>query len=176
MADIQTSSESGRRRGGQRGKKLSTRVDMTPMVDLGFLLITFFMLTTTMAKSRSLLLVMPADGPSTPVSASKSMTLLVHGDNGISWYDGQGDDPANPPELHASSFAASGGIGDIIRAKRQKVAQAHGDPEKLVVLIKAAADASYGGVVEALDEMKINRVSRYALVDITPGEQVLLGR
>lgn len=175
MAEINTQAGSGRQRGGRRSKKLSTRVDMTPMVDLGFLLITFFMLTTTMSKPRSLSLIMPADGPPMPVGASKSLTLLVGANNTISWYDGQGQDPAAPQEVHPSSFSPTSGIGEVIRAKQQKMAQLYGDAGQLVVSIKASSGAQYRNVVDALDEMKINRVARFALVDISAVEGGMIG-
>ncbi|MRG46808.1 biopolymer transporter ExbD [Chitinophaga sp. SYP-B3965] len=155
--------------------KRSTRVDMTPMVDLGFLLITFFMLTTTMSKPKVLNLIMPADGEGIPVGESKALTLLIQNNNVISWYDGQGDDPEHPPVIHHSSFSPANGIGDVIRAKQKKVAAAFGDADDLVILIKATKESSYRNMVDALDEMKINRVARYAMVDITPQEVNMLG-
>lgn len=175
MAEMTTQNETGRQRGGRRSKKLSTRVDMTPMVDLGFLLITFFMLTTVLSKPQAMPLVMPAEGPPIPVGESKALTLLIHNNNEISWYDGQGQDPHQPPVIHSSNFSANSGIGEVIRAKQLKVAQSAGDADDLVVMIKAAKSAHYRSVVDALDEMKINRVARYALVDITPEEVKMLG-
>lgn len=175
MAEMISSPQKGARK-SRRGTKRSTRVDMTPMVDLGFLLITFFMLTTSLMEPKALPLIMPADGPHTAVAVSKSMTLLVRADRTVAWYEGTGDDPANMPVLQQSSFAASGGIGEVIRARQRAVAAKWGDPEELIVLIKAENGASYGNVVDALDEMKINRVARYALADITPQEEQLLRR
>lgn len=175
MAEMNTGNDQGHQRGGHRSKKLSTRVDMTPMVDLGFLLITFFMLTTTMAKPKVLNLIMPADGEGIPVKASKSLTLLVQENNVISWYDGQGDDPNEPPKIYNSNFSPTNGIGEVIRAKQKKVAAAFGDPDELVIMIKATKGANYRNMVDALDEMKINRVARYALVDITDEEVNMLG-
>lgn len=172
MAEIISSPQKGPRRCAKR----STRVDMTPMVDLGFLLITFFMLTTTLMEPKALPLVMPADGPHTAVAASKSMTLLVRADRTVSWYEGTGDDPAGLPQVRHRTFAAAGGIGEVIRARQRAVAARWGDSEELGVIIKAENGASYGNVVDALDEMKINRVARYALADITPQEEQLLRR
>lgn len=174
MAEMNTGNDQSHKRGGHRSKKLSTRVDMTPMVDLGFLLITFFMLTTTMAKPKVLNLIMPADGEGIPVGESKALTLLVEENNVISWYDGQGDDPLHPPVVHQSNFSPANGIGEVIRAKQKKVAAAFGDADDLVIMIKARNEASYRNMVDALDEMKINRVARYALVDITAEEVRLL--
>lgn len=172
MAEMNTG---GEQRSGHRSKKLSTRVDMTPMVDLGFLLITFFMLTTTMAKPKVLNLIMPADGEGIPVKASKALTLIVQENNTVSWYDGQGNDPNEPPVIYHSNFSPANGIGEVIRAKQKKVAAAFGDADELVIMIKATKGANYRNMVDALDEMKINRVARYALVDITEEEVNMLG-
>ncbi|WP_109695183.1 ExbD/TolR family protein [Chitinophaga deserti] len=174
MAEMISSQQSGIRKGRRHGAKHSTRVDMTPMVDLGFLLITFFMLTTTLTEPKALPLIMPADGEPVAVAVSKSMTLLVRCNRTVSWYEGLGDDPAAPPDIRHSTFSASDGIGNVIRARQRAVAAKYGDPEELIVLIKAEKGASYGNVVDALDEMKINRVARYSLADITPQEEKLL--
>lgn len=173
MAEMIPSPQKGK---GRRATKRSTRVDMTSMVDLGFLLITFFMLTTSLAEPKALPLIMPADGDHTPVPESKSITLVVRSNRTVSWYEGTGDDPAKPPRLQHSTFSAKNGIGDVIRSRQRAVAARWGDPEALIVLIKAENGASYGNVVDALDEMKINRVARYSLADITPLEEKLLQR
>lgn len=174
MAEMNTSPESGRGRGGRRSKKLSTRVDMTPMVDLGFLLITFFMLTTTMAKPKALPLIMPADGESTPVPESKSLTLLVENNNSVAWYEGLVMEDGQQVKLNRSNFSVQTGIGNVIRDKQRRVAKAYGSADALVVMIKVAEGGSYRNMVDALDEMKINRVARYAVVDITEEETKML--
>ncbi|MGN6509719.1 MAG: ExbD/TolR family protein [Chitinophaga sp.] len=173
MAEMNASPDSGSQRGGMRSKKLSTRVDMTPMVDLGFLLITFFMLTTTMSKPKALPLVMPADGESTAVAESKSLTLLVDKHNSVAWYEGLQPDMEGKP-LSRSNFSFETGIGNVIRDKQRRVAQAYGDADELVVMIKVADGGSYRNMVDALDEMKINRVARYAVVNITDEEEKML--
>ncbi len=170
---MNASPDNGRRRGGMRSKKLSTRVDMTPMVDLGFLLITFFMLTTTMSKPKALPLVMPADGDPAAVAESKSLTLLVDGNNRVAWYEGLQPDAQGGP-LRRSDFSFENGIGNVIRDKQRRVAQAYGDADELVVMIKVADGGSYRNMVDALDEMKINRVARYAVVNITDEEEKML--
>lgn len=172
MAEMNTSPESGR--GGRCSKKLSTRVDMTPMVDLGFLLITFFMLTTTMAKPKALPLIMPADGEYTPVPESKSLTLLVENNNSVAWYEGLIMQDGQQVKLNRSNFSVQTGIGNVIRDKQRRVARAYGSADALVVMIKVAEGGSYRNMVDALDEMKINRVARYAVVDITEEETKML--
>jgi biopolymer transport protein ExbD len=170
MAEINTAA-SGRNRGNTRRKIHSTRVDMTPMVDLGFLLITFFMLTTALSRPKTMDLVMPrSDGDSMELAGTKALTIMLGRDNRIAYYEGMGNDPSQPPQVKYTGFASHNGIGDVIRAKRRQVLQAFGKNE-LMVLIKADDKANYKNVVDIMDEMLINDVDRYAMVDITPAEE-----
>lgn len=171
MAEINTATTPGRDRGGVHRKIHSTRVDMTPMVDLGFLLITFFMLATTMAQPKTMDMVMPrADGDSMKLKDTKALTLMLGSNNRIAWYEGIGNDPSHPPSVKYTTFASRNGVGDIIRAKRKQVMEIYGNNE-LMVLIKADVTANYKNIVDIMDEMLINNVDRYAVVDLTPSEQ-----
>ncbi|MBC9912772.1 ExbD/TolR family protein [Chitinophaga varians] len=178
MAEMDTSSSGGgKKHGGTKSKKQSTRVDMTPMVDLGFLLITFFMLTTTMSKPKTMDLIMPKDTKDekeqNKVKESTALTILLGKDNRVYYYEGLAQDPnasANPDFFKATSFANKGGIRDEIIKKRDEVSKtrnAKGEPEDVVVIIKADDDATYANFVDILDEMAINRIQRYATVDIS---------
>ncbi|MGX5820844.1 ExbD/TolR family protein [Chitinophaga lutea] len=172
-----SSSGGGKKHQGTKSKKLSTRVDMTPMVDLGFLLITFFMLTTTMAKPKTMDLIMPKDTEKeeeqNKVKESTALTILLGKKDQVYYYEGLAQDPnasSNPDFFKATTFANTGGIRDIIIKKRDEVAQlrnAKGQPEDVVVIIKADDGATYANFVDLLDEMAINRIQRYATVDIT---------
>ncbi|QEH40716.1 biopolymer transporter ExbD [Chitinophaga sp. XS-30] len=178
MAEMDTSSSGGgKKHQGTKSKKLSTRVDMTPMVDLGFLLITFFMLTTTMSKPKTMDLIMPKDTEKeeeqNKVKESTALTILLGKKDQVYYYEGLAQDPnasSNPDFFKASSFANTGGIRDIIIKKRDEVAQLRnfkGEPEDVVVIIKADDGATYKNFVDLLDEMAINRIQRYATVDIS---------
>ncbi|RAJ10850.1 biopolymer transport protein ExbD [Chitinophaga skermanii] len=178
MAEMDTSSSGGgKKHGGTKSKKQSTRVDMTPMVDLGFLLITFFMLTTTMSKPKTMDLIMPKDtenqAEQTKVKESTALTILLGKDHRVYYYEGLAQDPnasADPNFFKATSFANKGGIRDVIIEKRDKVAtmrNAKGEPEDVVIIIKSNDDATYKDFVDILDEMAINRIQRYATVDIS---------
>lgn len=175
MAEINTGSNDRGSKRGTRSRKLSTRVDMTPMVDLGFLLITFFMLTTTMSKPKTMDLLMPAEDKDNhqTIAGSKSLTILLGANNSISYYEGIGNDPLHPPVIKHSSYANTKGIRDVIIEKRQRVINASGQNE-LMVLIKADKAANYKNVVDIMDEMLINHVDRYAMVDITPEDVAYL--
>lgn len=178
MAEMDTSSKGGGgKHGGTKGKKLSTRVDMTPMVDLGFLLITFFMLTTTMSKPKTMDLIMPKDTEKqeeqNKVKESTALTILLGKKNQVYYYEGLAQDPnasSNPDFFKATTFANTGGIRDVIIKKRDEVARLRnfkGEPEDVVVIIKADDGATYQNFVDLLDEMAINRIQRYATVDIS---------
>ena len=169
MAEINTSSQNSRR--GTRSNKKSTRVDMTPMVDLGFLLITFFMLTTTLAQPKTMELSMPRnDGDSMPLPAQKALTVILGPDNRIAWYEGTGNDHASPPQVRFTSYANHEGIRDVIIRKRAAVFAFYHKNE-LMVLIKAGKKSTYKNVVDIMDEILINKVDRYALVDINQEEE-----
>ncbi|HEU4554575.1 MAG TPA: biopolymer transporter ExbD [Chitinophaga sp.] len=178
MAEMDTSSSGGgKKHQGTKSKKLSTRVDMTPMVDLGFLLITFFMLTTTMSKPKTMDLIMPKDTKDekeqNKVKESTALTILLGKNNRVYYYEGLAQDPnasANPDFFKATTFANKGGIRDVLIKKRDEVAKlrnAKGEPEDVVVIIKPNDDATYKNFVDILDEMAINRIQRYAAVDIS---------
>jgi biopolymer transport protein ExbD len=170
MAEMDTSSGGGHKKGPgvKKGKKLSTRVDLTPMVDLGFLLITFFIFTTTMAQATAMRLFLPkdADKPEDQNKAKESgvITILLGKDNHVFYYEGLLDNSA-------SNFKSSN-FHDIRQVLIDKKART---PEKdLVVVIKPSNESTYKNVVDMLDEMAINILKRYALVDISDPEAKLV--
>ncbi|RQO31962.1 biopolymer transporter ExbD [Taibaiella sp. KBW10] len=161
--------------------KATPRVDLTPMVDLGFLLITFFMFTTTMTKPNAMELQMPYKedhmGPKTIslVKESTAMTILLSKDHRIYYYYGIGSDPVRPPVLQVSGFKELDGIRDAIIAKKKMVQDliARGSDnldatDKLTIIVKPAANSSTDDLINILDEMTINSVPIYAVVDISP--------
>ncbi|MCB0533186.1 MAG: biopolymer transporter ExbD [Lewinellaceae bacterium] len=175
MDAIKTSS----RRNSPREAK--ARVDLTPMVDLAFLLITFFMLTTALVKPQVMPLVMPEkDQPELPDFRKESqvLTLLLGSKNQIYFYEG-----ITHPELDSTSYAAEGLRRIILEKKKRVDAQwppsEKPDPKhpgtlksvsKLTILIKPTREASYKNVVDALDEMNICHVAYYVLMDISEQE------
>ncbi len=174
--------------GVKKAKKLSTRVDMTPMVDLGFLLITFFIFTTTMSSPKALNLNMPKDTKKeeelNKAKESGALTIMLGKNNAVYYYEGQlAPDGSN---FKSATFKT---IRDEIINKRNDVIKNHvhdnncpkiwaenkGDKTScldrdFVVVIKPDQDATYKNTVDILDEMTINNVKRYAMIDITPQE------
>jgi biopolymer transport protein ExbD len=181
MAELDTSGGGHKKGPGvKKGKKLSTRVDLTPMVDLGFLLITFFIFTTTMSQPTAFKLFLPDDKviPEDQNKAKESgvLTIMMGADNHIYYYEGQlKSDGSN---FLSASYNGENSIREIILKKKADVRSRSRDaenPEKdFVVVIKPSADCNYQNVVDILDEMAINVVKKYALVDISEGEAQLV--
>lgn len=165
MADIDSSQGSAAGRHGKgkvRGKKISTRVDLTPMVDLAFLLISFFMLTTTLAKPVNMKLNMPQkpekEEKKEDVKASQVLNIILDKDDVVWYYEGleiEGN-------LKKTNFGPEG-IRKIILAKQDKVGRQFGDgKKKTIILIKTTKEARYKNFVDILDEMDITGSEVYA--------------
>jgi biopolymer transport protein ExbD len=149
-------------------KKLSTRVDLTPMVDLGFLLITFFIFTTSLARPAALKLILPDESPTDKglkVVDKKALTLILGGNNVVYYYRGIMSNDIGKIKNNATE------IRSLLTKVTQEVAQEFGDRKETVVLIKALSTSSYKDVVDVLDEMLINDISKYVLVE--PGMEEL---
>lgn len=170
MAEMDTSGGGGHKKGPgvKKSKKLSTRVDMTPMVDLGFLLITFFVFTTTISQPTALKLNLPKDTDKpeeqTKTKASGALTVLLGKDNHVFFYEGELD-PAGK-NFQSSNYKDI--RNEIISKKRST------PTDDFMVVIKPTDESTYKNVVDMLDEMTINVVKRYALVDISDGENQLV--
>lgn len=170
MAELNTSAPKA---GGSRGaNRKSTRVDLTAMVDLAFLLITFFMLTTTLSKPHAMALVMPdKEGPEHfPLAASRTMTICLGTNNKAIYFVGLADQsPVIAPTV--VDYSKSGLRQAIIEAK-EKVQQQSG--KKMIVVIKPSDHSVYNDTVDVLDEMDITDVQQYAIVDTQPADIALL--
>lgn len=182
MAQITTAINEGRRAGVHRMKKHSLKTDMTPMVDLGFLLITFFVFTSSLSEPRALQLNMPAEGPPTPVAASAALTILLGENNTVYYYEGDlitigWQQAIARGKIIKTNFSLRQGIGGMIRNKQKQLDRqpVNGEGrEGLMMLIKAGARSSYKNVIDALDEAMINGVKKYAVVKISAEESKLL--
>ncbi len=139
-------------------KKVSS-IDMTPMVDLGFLLITFFIFTSTLSESNALGLVMPAQGPPSLTGASKTLTVVLGGEDELSYYQGKLESSGG---LQPTSYHTQHGFGSIIRAKQEMLGT---EKNELMVIINPSDHATYDNLINILDEIKINGVSRYAIAE-----------
>ena len=148
-------------KGSSRTKKMNIRVDLTAMVDLAFLLITFFILTTTLSKPSSMELVMPVDIGEGPVSESRTLTLCLGNHNKLFWYTGTIEKLI---QSDVTNFERNG-IRDILVKKSKEVLAKTG--KTLMVLIKPSDQSKYENLIDVLDELNITQVPSYTIVDIT---------
>ncbi|MHC2992985.1 biopolymer transporter ExbD [Pontibacter sp. HJ8] len=167
MAEMQQKADSGKG-GKKRAKRQSTKIDMTPLVDLAALLITFFMLTTTFNKPQTMEINMPkkVDNPEEQIAlkASNALTIILGGDNKLYYYFGLAEDN---PEVVESSYAPTG-IRKILVSPQVK------SNDKMTVMVKPTEEARYKNVVDILDELKITDTKRFAMVDIAESDKKLV--
>lgn len=197
MAGIENSGGIYQRKTGtgvKKAKKLLLRVDMTPMVDLGFLLITFFVFTTAMTTPAVMNLNIPKDDnvPPTNIKKSGALTILLgKSESNVYYYEDQLDS-VSYSNFKTTSFTGIRGIiinkkkeviaGYKINAECEERAKKAGKKDPRIecedmdffVIVKPGAESSYKRIVDILDEMTINVVGRYALADITEEEDKLV--
>ena len=200
MAELNTDDGGGKKgkHGKKRAKKSSTKIDMTPMVDLAFLLLTFFMLTTTFSKPKSMEINMPVD-PTDPKNQQKvnnALTFLLSDSNAIYYY--YGEFKPGETKLEKTNFSKDGAhkvllqYNDWTKKEIEALAlkrdnrqiadttfkrlamDAKGDKKALMALVKTDEKASYKNVIDMLDELNICYVGKYALVDLSQPESDLI--
>ncbi|QZK89457.1 biopolymer transporter ExbD [Flavobacterium sp. CHNK8] len=179
MAELNTGDGDGKKGGKVRSKKSNSKVDLTAMVDLAFLLITFFMLTTTLSKPQSMPLGLP-DKDEDPtknkdikVDEKRTLTVLLGDNNKIVYYMGLLDTPiAGPKDI---AYGKEGIRAELLKRKKS-VVEYTGDKDKgLIVIIKPGVKSNYRNLVDILDEMAIVGVPTNAIVnDFSPEELKLL--
>ncbi len=162
MAEMDTSSGGGHKKGPgvKKAVKKSTRVDLTPMVDLGFLLITFFVFTTTMNQSTAMAINEPKDvkdkNEQKEVKASGAMTIMLGKGNQVYYYNGILDKDHLSEQFKTTTFKE---IRSIITEKKKAT-----NIDDLMYIIKADDESTFGNSMKILDEMTI--------CDIKPGHYV----
>ncbi len=138
------------------------------MVDLGFLLITFFIFTTALSKPKTMGLILPADKnnnePGSETSASKTLNLILSSDNTVFYYSGL------DIKHTASTNYSIDGLRSIIQHKMEEIYKRTGRPSEMVVLIKPTENSTYKNLVDVLDEMRINNVKKFVLMDAGKAE------
>jgi biopolymer transport protein ExbD len=133
------------------------RVDLTPMVDLGFLLITFFILTTTMQSHTVMKLIIPKDSTdSTEVPGSTTLTFIFDRNDSIGYYDGLAKE---------IKYAGFGAMRNIIQQKQISLVKNKIDKRKLILVIKPTRESSYKNFVDAMDEIYINDCKHYFVAE-----------
>ena len=201
MAEVQAKDNGGKEKGKQ--KKMTIRVDFTPMVDMNMLLITFFMLCTSLSKPQTMEISMPSNDKVTEeeqnkVQASRAITVILGGDNQLFYYTGE-PNYEDYNSLKETSYEADGLRELLLNRNREVVTEMNqlkkdkaehklteeqydekvkelrkNEKTSPIVMIKASDDASYKNLIDVLDEMQICNISKYAIVDMTEGDTFLL--
>ena len=195
--------ESGGKNGKSKQKKFAVRVDFTPMVDMNMLLITFFMLCTTLSKPQTMEISMPSNDKSiteqqkSMVKASQAITLLLGADNKLYYYEGE-PNYKDYTSLKETSYTPDGirsillqknaaAVNKVRALKQQKldlkiseeeyrkqVSEIKSGKDTPTVIIKATDDASYKNLIDALDEMQICKIGKYVITDIAEADEFLM--
>jgi biopolymer transport protein ExbD len=204
MAEVNTDGGAGRH-SKRRAKKQSTRIDMTPMVDLAFLLLTFFVLTSTFSKPKAMELNFPAKPKDEKqnIKVNNALTLIMTENDELYYYYGEFyplKNPKNqPPTVLTKTDFSFEGLHKLLLEKnkstadeidgltkayknremadttyKRMVTEAKGNKAALTVLIKADDKATYKNVIDAIDELNICNIGKYAVVDMMPQEMELL--
>jgi len=187
MAELNTGDSGGKKGGGKvRSKKSNAKVDLTAMVDLAFLLITFFMLTTSLSKPQSMDLGLPDKNDSTKIDVDikvdqkRTMTILMGKDNKIKWFHGLLESPEPNGAPTNAIYGKNGLRKEILKRVKSveeycKTRPNNKKGDGLIVIIKPSKKSTYRNLVDVLDEMAISKVPTYAIVnEITSEEQKLV--
>lgn len=202
-AEVQQSSGDDKKGKKSKQKKMSIRVDFTPMVDMNMLLITFFMLCTSLSKPQTMEISMPSnekdltEEQQSKVKASQALTLLLGKDNKLYYYEGE-PNYKDYSSLKESSYDADGLRALLLKKNAQAVREVRevnkkkenleisADDAKVqiseirngkdtpVVIIKATDDATYKNLIDALDEMQICDIGKYVITQIAEADEFLL--
>ncbi|WPO79667.1 biopolymer transporter ExbD [Flavobacterium sp. KACC 22761] len=184
MAELNTGDSGGGKGGKVRSKKQNSKVDLTAMVDLAFLLITFFMLTTSLSKPKAMDLSLPdkddknPEDTKTKVDENRTMTVMLGADNKMVYYMGLLASPKVGPKDIA--YGKDGIRRELLKQKQNVLAYsaALGKPKNgIIVIIKPTKKSNYRNLVDILDEMAITGVETYAIVpEFTPEETKVIDK
>lgn len=169
MAEIETKRSSEKKK---RFNKKSTRVDLTPMVDLGFLLLTFFVFTTALSQPMAMNIMVPKEDSITtdPVCESCVLTVMLDKDNRIKYYEGAAE---NNPPVKETGFAPEE-IREVLMQKKVKVEKVRGSADQFILIIKPAAGSNFKNFVDITDEVTICRIKRYYVDELKQADKRLL--
>jgi biopolymer transport protein ExbD len=172
MAETTTTNSSKQKSGVKRMIKKSTRVDLTPMVDLGFLLVTFFVFTTTMAQPKVMNIMVPNDKDSSvtqEVCETCALTVVLGSDNKIFYHEGM-DEGADYKETNYSAA----GIRSIILNKKKAVINAFGN-DRMILIVKPSDRSTMKNMVDIIDESAISCVKRYYMAELNAKDKMMVG-
>lgn len=169
MAEIETKRSAEKKK---RSNKKSTRVDLTPMVDLGFLLITFFVFTSMLTEPMAMNIDMPYDKTDSTDKICEScvLTVLLDKDNRIRYYEGAVE---NDPPVKETGFAADE-IRAVLMQKKEDVKRVRGNEGQFILIIKPSAASNFKNFVDITDEVTICQIKRYYIDELNDWDKKML--
>src|SRR6185312_1266709 len=151
---------SPRRQSKSLSHRVRLNVDLTPMVDLGFLLITFFILSTTLSQPQSTDLVMPKDSKEkTPLKESAVLTLMPVRNNQIDYFEGRNESSG------MTKHCSYNELRSVIKQKQREVARVLGNQNETGIIIDPDSTSSYKNFMDIMDEIQINDIRHYFVVN-----------
>ena len=176
MAELNQDSGKKGKGGKVRSKKNGGKVDLTAMVDLAFLLITFFMLTTSLNKPQAMDVAMPDKNVETDkqtdvdVDEHRSITLVLGSNDKLIWYQGDVKKPVSGPTVIGYEKE---GLRAVLMKMKQVVPQQSGGKD-MIVVIRPSEKSVTRNIIDALDEMKIVDIQRYMISNRIMAEEIEL--
>jgi biopolymer transport protein ExbD len=168
MADVEASQSRGKQKHSKKKRRrIGVRIDMTPMVDVAFLLLTFFMLTTTMAKPQTMEINLPPGDANVEVAESNLLTVrVVPTDKDTIWiYTNIGVD--KPVKIEGSRAKSIRALGKLLYDNNKA------NP-KLITLLKIDKKAKYVDMVNIMDEMNLADITRFSLAPMSDIDKKIL--
>ena len=160
----------GPKKAGRQSKRIGFRLDMTPMVDVAFLLLTFFMLTTTFAKSNTMEINIPPETGEVSIAERNVMTLRIPGDGFAYWSLGE-EAPRREP-----LYDNSGSSTSLSKELRQLLHDRTSTNKKLVIVVKISEKAKYKSLVDIIDEFNLLKIDRFSLDDFNGQDEAEVKR
>ncbi len=140
-------------------RRLGVRLDMTPMVDVAFLLLTFFMLTTSMNRPQTMEINLPPQDTKVEVAQSNLLTLRVKEDGSIYWNIADN----NPQKVEYKQL-------------RPLMIQQNQQNPKLITLIKVDRKGKYHMIVDIMDELNLANVTRFSIAPMVDADKQVLAK
>src|SRR5215510_896632 len=159
MGAVDTPQRESKKKGkGHRRPKrrVGIRVDMTPMVDVAFLLLIFFMVTTVFRTPQALEINLPPKDVQIPIAQNHILFIKVLAGDKMFW--NMGDDKGKPSGVTLAQ------LPPVIKSH-------HAADDKLVVVIKIDKEASFHNMVDIIDELDLAKMTRFSMAPMTDDEK-----
>ena len=162
MAGADVAESKSHSKGKKKKKRAGVRIDMTPMVDVAMLLLTFFMLTTVFNKPQTMELNLPPDSKvQVEVAATTLLTVRVAPNMEIYW--NMGNEPTALKKITIKE------LRPLLKEKLRNI-------PKLITLVQIDRDAKYNDMVDIIDELNLAEITRFSIAPLKDTDKKLIAR